>query len=180
MTTAQLSYRSLSGEDANNGAFRDAMARFPSGVTIVTTHDKAGTPRGFTSSSFCSVSADPPLVLVCLARSANSFPVFNRADHFAVSVLGCDHAEIAMRFATKSADKFAAGGFVATSTGALVVDRALAALECVTENQYDGGDHVIILGRVHAVLLSHGDGSPAVYVNRSFTTLSPLSRALTT
>jgi len=68
-------YRCDTKAAVDQAAFRDAMARFPSGVTIVTTYDETGRPCGFTASSFCSVSADPPLVLVCLARSARSFPV---------------------------------------------------------------------------------------------------------
>jgi flavin reductase ActVB len=154
-------------------AFRNAMARFPSGVTIVTTYDESGDPCGFTASSFCSVSAAPPLVLVCLARSARSFPVFSRTDRFAVSVLGSDQADLAVRFATRGADKFGAGGFVDTSTGAVVVDRALAGLECVKESQHFAGDHLIIVGRVQSVLLpDDGTRPPAVYVDRAFARLA--------
>ena len=80
-------------------AFRAAMSRFAAGVTVVTTRDEQHRPYGFTASSFCSVSLDPPLVLVCLARTANSFPVFARSPRFAVSILQAHHVELAERFA---------------------------------------------------------------------------------
>lgn len=66
--------------------FRTAMSRSPTGVTMVTTRGEHGIPFGFTASLFCSVSMNPPLILVCLARSANSYPVFARCDRFAVSM----------------------------------------------------------------------------------------------
>lgn len=87
--------------------FRAAMARFPSGVVVVTTRCQDGTPRGFTASSFCSVSLEPPMVLVCLANSADSAWSFARCDRFAVSVLTPVHQPLALRFATKGSDKFA-------------------------------------------------------------------------
>lgn len=90
--------------------FRAAMGRFPSGVVVVTTRCQDGTPRGFTASSFCSVSLEPPMVLVCLANSAESAASFARCDRFAVSVLSPVHRSLAERFATKGADKFASGG----------------------------------------------------------------------
>ena len=86
--------------------FREAMASFPSGATIVTTADAAGDWWGFTASSFCSVSMDPPLVLTCLARSAQCFPAFAAADRWNIHVLPHRHADLAVRFATRGADKF--------------------------------------------------------------------------
>jgi flavin reductase ActVB len=152
--------------------FRDAMARFPTGVTIVTTHDEDGKPYGFTASSFCSVSLDPPLVLVCLAMGANSYPVFARTDHFTVSVLRAHHGELARRFASKKADKFAHGRFVRTDAGRTVLAEALSVLECAVESRYTAGDHMIMVGRVTDVLLA-GQGDPAVYLDRDFGTVSP-------
>src|SRR5437762_8278091 len=108
-------------DDVDQAAFRDTMARFPSAVTIVTTRDPAGRPRGFTASSFCSVSLDPPLILVCLARSADSYPVFTSCDRFAVSMLAEDDADLAYRLGTQRADKFALDRFRQTATGLMVV-----------------------------------------------------------
>ncbi|PRX99099.1 flavin reductase family protein [Allonocardiopsis opalescens] len=156
-------------------AFRDAMARFPSGVAIVTTRDEDGVPHGFTASSFCSVSADPALVLVCLATSAACYPVFERAEHFAISILGEAHVEVARRFASKSADKFGPGGFVRTPGGGTVLDGAPAVVECAARSRHSAGDHVIMVGEVGEVHLAAA-GRPAVYFQRGFNTLCPSGR----
>jgi flavin reductase ActVB len=150
------------------------MARFPTGVAIVTTLDEHGDPHGLTVSSFCSVSLDPPLVLVCLARSARCFPVFTRSGDFAVSILRPHHAQLALRFADTTAEKFARegqGGFARTSRGGVVVDDALATVECKVEGRHDAGDHVILVGQVVG-RPSADDGIPAVYFDRRFAALS--------
>lgn len=151
--------------------FRDAMARFPTGVTIVTADDEHGRPYGFTASSFCSVSLDPPLVLVCIARSAHSYPVFAGNRQFAISVLRADQSELALRFARKSADKFGGGEFVRTPSGSMVLKDPVMALECVTTDQHQAGDHMIMVGRVQSLSLA-GSGAPAVYCDRAFSTVS--------
>jgi flavin reductase ActVB len=150
--------------------FRAAMSRFPAGVVIVTTRGDNGAPHGFTASSFCSVSLEPPLVLVCLATSANCHAVFSKASEFAVSILRGGQEDLAQRFATKSADKFSGGGFAATPKGLCVVEEALAVVECSVYMRAEAGDHMIILGLVERVGLSD-PGMPVVYFNRGFSTL---------
>ncbi|MGH3932189.1 MAG: flavin reductase family protein [Pseudonocardiaceae bacterium] len=159
-----------SQRSVDSTAFRDAMARFPSGVTIVTTHDESGRPYGFTASSFCSVSAEPPLVLVCLAKSANSYPVFARNGRFAISILQADHVPLARRFASRNVDKFACGGFVRTPRGAIVLEEALAVVECSVHSRHEAGDHMIMVGEVEQVLLADRR-PPAVYFDRAFSTI---------
>jgi flavin reductase ActVB len=146
--------------------FRDAMASFPSGVTIVTTTEADGTWRGFTATSFCSVSADPPLVLVCLAKSAQSYPTFMRVDKWIVNMVASDHADLAERFATRGADKFVEGHFTANDDGLPVLDRALVVLECEIYARYDGGDHSILVGRVIDSRVNAD--VPAVYYQRAY------------
>src|SRR5687767_10867776 len=110
-------------------AFRNAMAQFASGVTIVTTVQEDGVPKGFTASAFSSLSLDPPLILVCLDRKADSHPAFERAEHFAVSFLAEGQAEAALRFAKSGADKF--GNFEVESgrvTGTPLIPGALVHL----------------------------------------------------
>jgi flavin reductase ActVB len=85
------------------------MARFATGVTIVTTADANGRWWGFTASSFSPVSIDPPLILVCLARTARCYRAFMCAPSFRVNVP--EHEALATRFATSGADKFAGGEF---------------------------------------------------------------------
>lgn len=164
----------LKGVVETAGGLREAMARFPTGVAIATVRDERGLPHGLTVSSFCSVSLDPPLVLLCVARSAQCFPVFARASEFAVSVLREHHAELAARFATAGAEKFGPGGLGRTARGGVVVDDALAVVECLVEQRHDAGDHVIVVGRVVGTHLTES-GAPAVYFNRRFAALGPAS-----
>ncbi|WP_243710207.1 flavin reductase family protein [Micromonospora sp. KC213] len=148
-------------------AFRDAMASFPTGVTIVSTVDDLGFPHGLTASSFCSVSLRPPLVSFCVATSANCYPAFARCERFAVNILRPQHAALALRFASKRPDKFTDSGFRRTPSGLLVFDDALSILECRVYDRYPGGDHSIVVGEV---LGAHTEpGTPLVYVDRTFT-----------
>ncbi|WP_018788109.1 flavin reductase family protein [Micromonospora sp. CNB394] len=153
--------------------FRAAMASFPTGVTIVTTQGPENTPYGFTANSFCSVSLEPPMILVCLSRTARSFPVFQGCKQFAVSILQAHHTELARRFASKRGDKFAQGRFVRTANGLTVVDGAVAVIECDLHQQHEAGDHVILVGLVHSVRMA-ATRSPALYVDRAFGAVGPV------
>jgi len=130
-------------------AFRDAMAQFPSGVTVVTARTASGTLAGFTASAFSSLSLDPPLVLVCLDKKADSHTAFEDVEQFAISFLAEGQDDVAMRFATRGIDKF--GGFRSTNgalTGLPLVPDALVHLECRVHERLPGGDHTIIIGEV--------------------------------
>lgn len=129
--------------------FRSVLGRFPSGVTIVTTRSESGTLHGFTASSFASLSLDPPLILVCLDRRANCFPVFQAAERFVVNIATPAHADLAIRFATKGENKFAAGNFEFDEEGHPLLPDAAAVIRCELEQVVPGGDHVILIGRVH-------------------------------
>lgn len=157
---------------ADPEAFRAALSRFPSGVTVVTTRDWDGTPWGFTASSFCSLSADPPQVLVCLANDADCYPAFRDGETFAVNVLAAHQENIARRFASKGADKFGPGGFRQGARGVPVLDDAVAVLECEVADRLPGGDHTILVGRVYEATAR--DGDPAVYCDRAFHELRAL------
>jgi flavin reductase ActVB len=155
--------------------FRKAMSRFASGVTIVTSVDDQGRPHGFTASAFCSLSAEPPLVLVCLDRDARCHPTFMRAPTFAVSILRDDHVDAAMRFASSSeTDKFAAGDLAPTEHGPSRLPDALAALTCQTHQRLPIGDHTVLVGRVLDARI--GEGEPVVFYDRQFRSLSEEQR----
>lgn len=151
---------------APEAQFRDALSRFASGVTVVAADDLEGRAWGFTASSFCSLSADPPLVLVCLARSAECHPAFMATGTFAISILRENHQNLALVFASRGADKFAAGHFDRDANGQPVASDALATLTCRVHERHEGGDHVILIGEVTDA--SVNDGSPLVYFNRGF------------
>lgn len=150
-------------------AFKAAMAEFPSGVTIVTTTDNEGSPRGFTATAFTSVSAEPPLVLSCLAKSAQCFSTFEAAEKWVVHVIADGQADLAMTFATRGADKFPSGSYRWLETGMPALHGAPVVLECSAYARHDGGDHVILVGRVDNVVVR--SDSPAIYYQRAFRSL---------
>lgn len=148
-------------------AFRDAMSRFASGVTIVTTIDSDGTWKGFTASAFCSLSLDPPLVLVCQARSSSSHETFMSCERFLVNILGVQHEDLAMRFARSGGEKFASTPFEPSRRSGLpVLPDALAAIGCRVRDRHDGGDHDIYVGSVYSCRLR--DGAPMLHFNSRF------------
>jgi len=158
--TGQSTTTTRSAEPFDVSFFRRAMALHPSGVAIVTT-------VGFTATSFCSLSADPPLILVCIAKSAQCYPVFQTTNSFAVQLLHSGHIPLAERFATRGADKFATGEFAPNHSGLPVLSGAAVVLECTTHARYEEGDHVILVGQVSDVELGK-DTMPAVYFQRGF------------
>lgn len=152
-------------------AFRLALGRFPTGVCIMTTLGGAGEPVGLTVSSFNSVSLDPPLVLWSLQRRSPSLPVFRDAQRFAVSVLAEDQAALSNRFASRIPDRFAGVRTSPGSGGLPLIDGAAAHFECATWRHYDGGDHLIILGRVER--FAHWLRAPLVFACGYYESLLP-------
>lgn len=146
--------------------FREAMANFPSGVTVVTTRDDRGRLWGFTATSFCSVSADPPLVLVCLAKSAGCHDAFRTAAQWTVNILHADQADLASHFATPSPDKFAHRDFDTDTRGCPVVPGACTLVECEAAWTQEAGDHTILVGLVTNA--GTGGDNPAIYYRRGF------------
>ena len=159
----------VSTEVEQNALFRDAMSKFPSGVTVVTTVDSDGKWWGFTASSFCSLSMDPRLVLTCLATTANCYDAFARATHWAIHVIHNDQTDVAGRFASRGADKFAGLEWETNEHGVPLLPDAAVTLECEAENVHPGGDHIILVGRVAQTII--GEKAPTVYFQRGFHTL---------
>ncbi len=135
----------------DRGQLRGVLGRFATGVTVVTAGRTE--PRGMTANSFTSVSLTPPLVLVCVVRTAAIHESIVAERAFAVSVLSADQEPLARKFADRSrprgAREFeAVDSFPGRHTGAPVLSGALAWLECEVAAVYDGGDHSIFLGSV--------------------------------
>lgn len=153
-------------ESLSNEAFRNAMAQFASGVTVVTARSATG-PVGLTASSFTSVSATPPLILVCLARAAMAQRVVVAAEVFAVSVLAEWQAWIAEQFARPGADRFRGVPICFGDTKDLpLVEGALVHLACRRHATHDGGDHHIVVGEVRSGWVS--PGRPLLHYGRRF------------
>lgn len=139
---APVHYRQ--GSDART--LRDALGCFGTGVTVVTTFDDHRRPIGLTANSFTSVSLDPPLVLFCLGRNSRYFGQFERAEWFAINVLHIGQQPSSDRFATSREDRFA--GIEWSGDRAPMLEGSLASLQCVMHDVHDGGDHIIVVGRV--------------------------------
>ncbi|WP_309485294.1 flavin reductase family protein [Streptomyces sp. WELS2] len=152
----------------NSREFRAAMARFAAGVVMATTPDDGGVPRGFTASSFRSVSPDPPPILVCLANSADSFAASDSCGNFAVSVPGREHRPPAEWFATERADEFASGGPSRTPGGLPADAGALVEPDCEMYARHPAGDHTVLIGRAAGARLGEAAGNPTVYYEKSF------------
>ena len=129
---------------------RDAFGAFLTGVTVVTTTSPENGPVGFTANSFASVSLDPPLLLVCLARTSRNFETFTAADGFAINILAEHQKDVSNTFARPSEDRFANLGWRNGPHGSPVIDDVAAWFDCAIHNVIDGGDHVILIGRVEA------------------------------
>jgi len=132
----------------DRGAFRKALGTFLTGVTVVATLQEDGAPRGFTANSFTSVSLDPPLVLICIAKTASSYPVFSSAAHFSVNVLAETQADISSLFATKSAEKFTRANWRKGPAGSPILDNVAAWFDCRRHEIVEAGDHIILIGKV--------------------------------
>ena len=147
-------------------ALRNAFGCFPTGVTIITTRQDDGTPRGFTANSFTSVSLDPPLLLVSIAKSAASLPVFEAAGHFAVNILGDSQRAVSALFASRSPEKFTQAEWRPGAHDAPLIEGCLAWFECARHQVVEAGDHVVIIGQV--VDFAAGDGNPLGFLRGAY------------
>lgn len=150
--------------------FRNALGSFPTGVTVVTTLDKDGNKVGMTANSFNSVSLEPMLVLWSIAKSANAFDAFNNAKHFAIHILNEEQQGVSNQFAQKGIDRFDGIQYRSGHGDVPVLVDYTTVFECDIEHQYDGGDHVILVGRVQK--FDHKDKAPLVFHAGRYTELA--------
>ena len=151
---------------------RNALGRFPTGVTVITARGPDGKREGLTANSFSALSLDPPLVLWSIVRKSASLPGFLAAGHFAVNVLKSDQSPLSHRFATPSDDKFAGIELQEGFGGSPLLPGALASFECRTEQTIDGGDHLLFVGRVHRIRYCNGE--PLIFNAGKYATALPL------
>ncbi|MDB5868491.1 MAG: hypothetical protein JWP96_823 [Polaromonas sp.] len=127
---------------------RRAFGSFATGVTIITTTDADGQPVGLTANSFTSVSLDPPLVLFCLDRNSSNLERFQRSCVFGINVLSSDQKELSSRFVKRGEDRFNGVSWELRDSGVPVIEGAAATFECDSHTTFDGGDHLVFIGRV--------------------------------
>ncbi|MCR9220719.1 MAG: flavin reductase family protein [Alphaproteobacteria bacterium] len=152
------------GSAVTEAAFKAACGRYATGVSIVTGLGPDGRKEGLTVNSFTSLSLDPPLVLFCLDKQAGSFEAFAAVERFAVNVLSEDQADVSTHFAKPGVrDKFAGVAHDVDADGLPMLSAALARIACDVEARHEGGDHIILVGRVRRIDLGDEAGRPLVY-----------------
>ena len=131
--------------------FRAALSRFPSGVTVVTTRDSLERLYGITVSAFCSVSLDPPLILVCIEKTTGSHRALSESRAFVVNILAAGQQEVSEHFASLNDDKFTVVKYRQSGRGLPVLEDVAVNLECKLFAEHDGGDHTVFVGLVEEV-----------------------------
>jgi flavin reductase (DIM6/NTAB) family NADH-FMN oxidoreductase RutF len=152
-------------------SFRRALGQFASGVTVVTTRDGAGRPLGLTVSAFCSVSLDPPLVLVCIDHRSDANRGLRESGRFAVSVLGEQQEDVSRRFAAAGKGKLEGFSFLDGPLGLPLVPGALTHLACRIRSFHDEGDHTVWVGEVERAT-THA-GAPLLHQAGRYRRLAP-------
>ena len=166
-----MSARAAKG-DLTPAEWRAAMGCFPSGVTVVTTWD-GDKPVGTTVNAFCSVSLEPPLLLICLDYANPALAPLERCGFFGVNILSGGGRELALHFSRHpEEDRFAGLEFRARVGGAPQLQVAPVFIECALEHSYEGGDHRIIVGR--GLHIEHAsEMSPLLYHKGCFPKFEP-------
>jgi flavin reductase (DIM6/NTAB) family NADH-FMN oxidoreductase RutF len=142
--------------------FRNTLSHFGSGVVIVTGM-LSGVPAGFSAQSFSSLSLDPPLVLLCPARTSTSWPKLRQSGRFCVNILAEDQRSVCDVFAKTGIDKFTALTWRKGITGSPVLDGVLAYIDCDLYAEHDGGDHTIVVGKVVDIAILDRTRGPLIF-----------------
>lgn len=138
----------MSDADARR-RLRDAFGTFMTGVTVVTTHH-GGKPLGFTANSFASVSLEPPLLTVSIAKSSSNYQAFVEAPGFAINILAEDQREISNTFARPATDRFAGLAWAPGPQGSPVLAGVSGWFDCRMQQVVEAGDHALLIGHVEA------------------------------
>lgn len=165
MSDAAVSPEYRSGSDPRT--LRDALGCFATGVTVVTCLDGEGQPVGLTANSFTSLSLDPPLLLVCVAKLAASAQPLSEAEHFAVNVLQTGQQPASITFSTRVEDRFGCTPWALGEHGVPVLMDSLSVFECARHAIHDGGDHFILVGEVKKATFEAGL-DPLLYFRGSY------------
>jgi flavin reductase (DIM6/NTAB) family NADH-FMN oxidoreductase RutF len=149
--------------------FFQIMSAFPTGVAIVTSVEEDGTPRGLTTNSVTSISAEPPIVLVSVAKNSRTLPALLASKRFVVNFMRHDCEEICRLFASRADDKF---DHIAWTPGAggvpILHEGAVAHAECTTLDEMEIGDHIVVTGLVQAGSSPDPEDVPIVYFRKAF------------
>jgi flavin reductase (DIM6/NTAB) family NADH-FMN oxidoreductase RutF len=155
----------------DRATFFAIMGAFPTGVGVVTTLDEQNEPRGLTTNALCSVSAEPPLLLVCVDKRSNTLAALQHTRKFVVNYLAEERGELANLFASKEPDKFKDVSWKPGSNGMpwLHTD-TISHAECSINQEIDAGDHVIFIGQVEDGQPPAPGTKPLMYFRRAYGT----------
>jgi flavin reductase (DIM6/NTAB) family NADH-FMN oxidoreductase RutF len=153
----------------DSDTFRAALGRFSCGITILTARDQKGRDHGMTVSAFCSVSLQPPLVLVCVGHDASMHGLMMRAENVGLSVLSAAQEPLSRRFADPESDRFDGIGYARGEKGVALLDDALVHLECDVVHRHEAGDHTIVICAVERA--EAFDGRPLLYYRGGYAQL---------
>lgn len=129
-------------------AFRDALGLFPTGVCVVTAIDADHRAVGMTVNSFSALSLDPPLVLWCMQKNSERFDTYYKAQGFGISILAEDQQDLSGRYAQKEQYELSSGSYRIGRSGQAVLRQCIGSFECSLQQTVDGGDHIILIGKV--------------------------------
>ncbi|BDC50213.1 hypothetical protein F183_A25290 [Bryobacterales bacterium F-183] len=148
--------------------FRRACSRFATGVAVATVLDPDGRPHGLTINSFTSVSADPPLVLICLDRSCSLLTHFSSSGFYALSFLSEDQQDLSNRFAALPEGRFQGVAWKpGPQSGMPILDGSIGYMECSTHQTIVAGDHTLFIGQVEAAN-AEPEARPLLYYASSY------------
>ena len=161
-------------EDLDHAQFVEVMANFPAGVAVVTALDRERRPLGLTISAFCSVSREPPLILICVDRGSSTLAAIQQSEKFTVNFLSEGREPLARGFATKGPEKFADRAWrhpgQLPGGGPVLHEDTAAHLACVVDQAVEAGDHWVFIGRVIEAEVEEGARS-LLYHRRSFSSI---------
>lgn len=161
-------------KDLDHEQFLEVMANFPAGVAVVTALDRDRRPAGLTISAFCSVSREPPLILICVDRGSATLPAIQVSEKFTVNFLSEGREPLARSFATKEPDKFAGLSWrhpeELPGGGPVLHEDTVAHLACVVDQAVEAGDHWVFIGRVIEAAVEEGARS-LLYHRRNFSSI---------
>ncbi len=152
-------------EDPSPESMKAFNRKFVTGVTVVTTMD-GDTPRGLAVNAYCSISLEPPLVMVCVQSSSATYPALFTSDYLGINILGAQQTDVVATFATKAADKFANLEWRPGVHGSPLITGAAASLEAEIRERFQARTHSIFICRVRQA--TAGAADPMVYSDGRF------------
>lgn len=155
-------------EDAR--LLRNALGQFATGVCVITAAPKEGNPFGMTINSFASLSLDPPLVLWSLANSSDTFSTFETLETYVVNVLNENQQDISNKYSRRNEHDLVDGDFHWSANNNPIINDSLASFECEISKRYEGGDHVILVGKV-IDFKNEGEGKPLLFFSGQYQSL---------